>query len=100
MHLNVILYSFKNLILFAKIKMTLIFRIRKRQLELLGHTTRKEGPENLTLAGHTEGMRGKEKQQITYLMNLYKWIAQWGLREIVKRQILLELQRIGSCGEL
>lgn len=58
------------------------------------------GTENQTLLRHIESKRSKWKQQITYLMNLYKWIAQWGLREIVKRQILLELQRIGSCGEL
>lgn len=50
-------------------KGTPIFYIRKRQLEFLGHTRRKAGPENLTLTWHIDQNGGREKQRIIYLIS-------------------------------
>lgn len=47
---------------------------------------RKEGFENLILTGPTEGRRSIEKQRVTYLRNLYEWIAE--KKQIVKGQNL------------
>ena len=52
----------------------LIKNIRKRQLEFLGHTLRKDGMENLCITGFVEGKRGRGRQRITFLDSLTKWM--------------------------
>ena len=52
----------------------LIKNIRKRQLEFLGHTLRKDGMENLCITGFVEGKRGRGRQSITSLDSLTKWM--------------------------
>ena len=43
--------------------------IKKRQLEFLGHTIRKEGLEHLSLSGRFEEIRAREDQRKTFLAN-------------------------------
>lgn len=43
-------------------KRTFIFGIRKTQLKFLGQIVRKDGWENLTHTGNTEGKRDKVRQ--------------------------------------
>lgn len=57
-----------------EIKRTSILRMRKRQLKFIEHIMRKEGLVNLTHRGHTEDMRDRVKQQVTYLKSLWKWM--------------------------
>ena len=69
----------------AGVERNLLKNIRKRQLEFLGHILRKEGLENLCLAGRTEGRKARRKQRSTYLDSLVNWMKnQVSARERVK----------------
>ena len=50
--------------------------IRKRQLEFLGHVTRKEGLEELMLTGCVNGKRSRGRQRLTYLQSLSNWTTE------------------------
>ena len=50
--------------------------IRKRQIEFLGHVMRKEGLEELMLTGRVNGKRSRERQRLTYLESLSKWMTE------------------------
>ena len=57
-------------------KRNLLKTIRRQQLKFLGHTMRKEGLENLTLTGQTEGKRSQGWQRLTYFKGLNNWVAE------------------------
>lgn len=46
--------------------------------------------ENLTPTGDTEGMIYREKQELTYLKDLGKWMTDQGVGGIVKKKKLLK----------
>lgn len=48
-----------------------------------------EDLDNLTFRGHNDGKRNGEKQGITYLTSMCKWLVKKGFREMGKRQNLL-----------
>ena len=54
---------------------TLMKRIRKRQLEFLGHIMRKEKLENLTVTGKIEGKRSRGRQRSTFMESLSSWVT-------------------------
>lgn len=58
-----------NGVVFGKVetKITFTVNIRKRQLKIRWHITRKEGSENLIVTGQIEGKRERGRQRITYL---------------------------------
>lgn len=43
----------------------------------------------MILTGQTEGMRNREKQRISYMTSMSKWIADQNLGDITKRLIYL-----------
>lgn len=55
-------------------KRKIVLEIRKKQFKFLEHI-RKENLENLTLGGHIQNNRGREKQCVAYLMSVCKWMA-------------------------
>lgn len=69
-----------------------IFKLRKRQLKLLGHIMKKAGLENVTHMGH-ERRRSKGKLRVTYLMSSDEWMVEQGQRVMVKSQTLLRATR-------
>lgn len=79
---KLIINSFHYFVILGRMqtKRELTLNIRKR------HVMRKEGLQNLTLTGWTEGKRDKGKEHITYLS---KWMAELGPGEITKSQSLL-----------
>ena len=54
---------------------TLMKRIRKRQLEFLGHIMREEKLEDLTVTGKMEGKRSRGRQRSTFMEGLSSWLA-------------------------
>ena len=50
--------------------------IRKRQIEFLGHVTRKEGLEESMLTGCVNGKRRRERHRLTHLESLSKWMTE------------------------
>lgn len=66
------------------VKLTLIGSIRMKHLKFLGPITRKEDLQNLILTGDTKCKRHKGKWCITYLMNIYKQLADQSLGECKK----------------
>ena len=76
---------------------SLLKNIRKRQLKFLGHILRKEGLENLCLAGRIEGRRARRKQRSTYLDSMVSWMKnQVSARERVKISSLNLLKTSGD----
>ena len=55
-------------------KRSLLHKIRKRQLEFLGHAMRKEGLEEQILTGMIEGKRSRGRQRLKYIECLGKWM--------------------------
>lgn len=51
---------------------------------------RTEGLENSSLKGHSGDKRDREKQLITYLTSLYKWLTEQELGDLVKSFIKSE----------
>ncbi|MCH9665805.1 MAG: hypothetical protein K0U41_08180 [Gammaproteobacteria bacterium] len=60
----------------AGTKRKLINKIRKRQLQFLGHIMRKGKLENLSLTGKIEGKRSRGRQRLTFLKSVSNWIAE------------------------
>ena len=63
----------------AETKWILLVIIWKRQLEVLGHIMRKNGLEELILAGSVDGKekQGKtEREREKYLTNISRWVAE------------------------
>jgi len=59
---------------------TLIKTIRGRQMQFLGHIIhiiRKEGLEELFLAGCIEGKRSRGRQRLKYIASLRKWMDRY-----------------------
>ena len=72
---------------------SLLKKIRRRQLEFLGHIVRKENLEHLIVTGKIEGKRSKGRQRQTYIDSLSKWIGMstQELLENGKRKMVVEL---------
>ena len=49
--------------------------IRTRQIEFLGHVTRKQGLEELMLTGRVSGERSRGRQRLTNLESQIKWMT-------------------------
>lgn len=62
-------------------------------MKFQGYTIKKDVRENLPLIEHCDGRKGRGKQQVTYLIGLGEWIAEWGVRRMVKCKTLLKAIR-------
>ena len=66
--------------------------IRKKQIEFLGHITRKEGIEELMLTGPVNGKQSRGRQGWTYYESLSKWMTEQvderGKSEVARLKIL------------
>ena len=58
----------------ANVQRSLIKTIRKRQLEFLGHVSRRKGLEYLSVTGKVEGKRGRGRQRMTFIDSLNFWV--------------------------
>lgn len=67
-------------------KRTFIFNFIERELEI--SRARKEGLNNLALAEHSVGESYGEKQRISYMLSMCKYLAEERIGNIAKRQIL------------
>lgn len=68
--------------------MKFLLKTRKRLFKFLEHM-KKVDLEHLTLRGHIQTKRDREKHCVAYLTCLCKWIAYLRLEMILKREILL-----------
>ena len=48
----------------------LMYRVRKQQLEFLGHVMRKNSLENIIVTGKIEGKRSRGRRRLTYITSL------------------------------
>ena len=58
-----------------ELRQKLLNTITKEQLEFLGHVTRKEGLESLTLTRKMEIKRSRGRQRLAYIESLIKSMA-------------------------
>ena len=65
--------SNERVLTIANIKCELLQTIKKRKMMFLGHVTRRNSVENLSLTGKVEGKRARGRQGMTYLDNVKDW---------------------------
>ena len=73
----------------ALVKRKLIKDIRVRQLNFFGNITRKDGLENLAMAGRIEGKRSRGRRRVTWMSSVKGWLQQRGVKhqevELIER---------------
>ena len=60
-------------------KRNLLIRIRKQQLEFVGHIMRNKELENIIITGKADGKRCRGRQRMTFIQSLSKWME---IREV------------------
>lgn len=92
------LWRFKNVLNEIE-RRTLIARIRKRPLAILGSLTMKEHLQNAIFTGHIKFKRGNRWQRSSYLMILCEYMARPVTECLLKAETLLKPEWKGSYRE-
>ena len=73
----------------AQVKRKLMYDIRVKQLNFLGHIIRKDGLENLAMTGRIEGKRSRSRRRVTWMSSVKGWLQERGVKhqevELIER---------------